>query len=92
MPEIIEPDNSVFGGSMSQEEFTQLEFHIEPHEPFQTDNVPYIDLTMNGQNRRLHPFNTSVIRYSQDEPTMFDHVLHMSQPPEYVFYNDPKGS
>ena len=77
------------GGDMTPEEFMRAEMIVDAELPkFQTEGVPYVDVALNGVKRRLHPFNTSVIRYDIGEPTMHDHMLYQGNPPEYAFYNE----
>ena len=80
------------GGDMTPEEFMAAEFEVdEEFERFKTDGVPYFDVAFNGLKRRLHPFNTSVIRYDTEGGNMHDHVLHQANGGEYVFYNEIEG-
>jgi len=86
------PGDSVYGGSFSQEQFMAAEFRVDKEvEAFKTEGVPYVDVVFNGLKRRLHPFNTSVIRYDVTDQTMHDHILHQTSPPEFLFYADLGG-
>jgi hypothetical protein len=90
-PEI---SKGVYGGSLSPEDFMNLEFNVSPDLPeYEQTKFPEIALTRNGlPERTITPMNSSIVEYGEDEKGVdweqFNHVLILGQTTQHFFYNE----